>query len=92
MPEVGDRYDRVVAEESWKLHTSRNNSFIVDLFHGMFKSRLYCPRCKNVSHVLSICAINGRHLEKITLFVRVCFCIFIVNQSIKSAAKYIGNF
>ena len=49
MPEVGDRDDHVVAEESWKLHTSRNDSYIVDLFHGMFKSKLYCPECKNVS-------------------------------------------
>ncbi|XP_076812613.1 ubiquitin carboxyl-terminal hydrolase 19-like isoform X3 [Clavelina lepadiformis] len=37
--------DHLVAEESWKLHKSRNDSFIVDLFHGIFKSKLVCPEC-----------------------------------------------
>nr|CAB3267547.1 ZF(MYND)-3 zinc finger protein [Phallusia mammillata] len=47
--EDDDRPDHVVAEESWKLHKSRNDSFIVDLFHGLFKSKLDCPKCGHCS-------------------------------------------
>ena len=40
-----------VAQEAWNYHLSRNNSIIVDLFHGMYKSRLMCPNrsCQHVS-------------------------------------------
>ncbi|XP_020626847.1 ubiquitin carboxyl-terminal hydrolase 4-like [Orbicella faveolata] len=43
------RPDTVVAEESWKNHMQRNNSIIVDIFHGLFKSTLVCPDCSKVS-------------------------------------------
>ena len=42
-------YCQVVAEESWKNHMQRNNSIIVDIFHGLFKSTLVCPVCSKVS-------------------------------------------
>ena len=40
-----------VAQEAWDYHLSRNNSIIVDLFHGMYKSRLRCAdrACQHVS-------------------------------------------
>lgn len=31
-----------VAKESWDYHKKKNNSFIVDLFQGQYKSRLKC--------------------------------------------------
>uniref|UniRef100_A0A8C2XR00 ubiquitinyl hydrolase 1 n=1 Tax=Cyclopterus lumpus TaxID=8103 RepID=A0A8C2XR00_CYCLU len=34
------RLDEVVAEEAWQRHKMRNDSFIVDLFQGQFKSKL----------------------------------------------------
>uniref|UniRef100_A0A8D2ZSM7 ubiquitinyl hydrolase 1 n=1 Tax=Scophthalmus maximus TaxID=52904 RepID=A0A8D2ZSM7_SCOMX len=34
------RMDEVVAEEAWQRHKMRNDSFIVDLFQGQFKSKL----------------------------------------------------
>uniref|UniRef100_A0A667XDC3 ubiquitinyl hydrolase 1 n=1 Tax=Myripristis murdjan TaxID=586833 RepID=A0A667XDC3_9TELE len=37
------RLDEVVAEEAWQRHKMRNDSFIVDLFQGQFKSKLVCP-------------------------------------------------
>lgn len=43
------RPDEVIAEESWKTHRRRNDSFIVDLFQGQYKSKLVCPVCNKVS-------------------------------------------
>lgn len=38
-----------MAEENWKRHLSRNQSFVVDLMHGQYRSTLKCPKCSNVS-------------------------------------------
>ncbi|KAI1892889.1 hypothetical protein AGOR_G00138170 [Albula goreensis] len=43
------RQDEVVAEEAWQRHKMRNDSFIVDLFQGQYKSKLVCPICSKVS-------------------------------------------
>uniref|UniRef100_G3NJG0 ubiquitinyl hydrolase 1 n=1 Tax=Gasterosteus aculeatus aculeatus TaxID=481459 RepID=G3NJG0_GASAC len=43
------RLDEVVSEEAWQRHKMRNDSFIVDLFQGQFKSKLVCPTCSKVS-------------------------------------------
>lgn len=40
---------QVVAKEAWENHRLRNNSIIVDIFHGLFKSTLVCPKCSKVS-------------------------------------------
>ncbi|XP_075395077.1 ubiquitin carboxyl-terminal hydrolase 11 isoform X2 [Tenrec ecaudatus] len=47
--DAAGRPDLVVAEEAWYNHKRRNNSVIVDTFHGLFKSTLVCPDCGNVS-------------------------------------------
>jgi len=41
--ESGDDPDAVVAKEAWRRHKLRNDSVIVDLFFGQFKSHLTCP-------------------------------------------------
>uniref|UniRef100_A0A673HVG9 Ubiquitin carboxyl-terminal hydrolase 15 n=1 Tax=Sinocyclocheilus rhinocerous TaxID=307959 RepID=A0A673HVG9_9TELE len=43
------RPDKVVAEEAWENHIKRNDSIIVDIFHGLFKSTLVCPECSKIS-------------------------------------------
>lgn len=43
------RPDQEVAEEAWRNHQRRNDSVIVDTFHGLFKSTLVCPECHKVS-------------------------------------------
>lgn len=40
---------QVVAEEAWQNHIKRNDSTIVDIFHGLFKSTLVCPVCAKIS-------------------------------------------
>ncbi|XP_022081402.1 ubiquitin carboxyl-terminal hydrolase 19-like [Acanthaster planci] len=41
--------DEEVAETAWQAHKKRNDSFIVDLFQGQYKSKLVCPECGKVS-------------------------------------------
>lgn len=41
--------DSEVAQKSWQNHLKRNQSIIVDLFHGQFKSQITCPTCNRVS-------------------------------------------
>ncbi|KAK7102274.1 ubiquitin carboxyl-terminal hydrolase 19-like [Littorina saxatilis] len=43
------RPDHVVADEAWEVHKKRNDSYIVDLFQGQYKSKLVCPVCNKVS-------------------------------------------
>lgn len=41
--------DEVFAEESWQDHKKRNDSIIVDIFHGLLKSTLNCMICTEIS-------------------------------------------
>uniref|UniRef100_A0A8C4YRY7 Ubiquitin carboxyl-terminal hydrolase n=1 Tax=Gopherus evgoodei TaxID=1825980 RepID=A0A8C4YRY7_9SAUR len=47
--DAAGRPDEEVAEEAWRNHKRRNDSIIVDIFHGLFKSTLVCPACGKVS-------------------------------------------
>uniref|UniRef100_A0A8C6WXJ9 Ubiquitin carboxyl-terminal hydrolase 15 n=1 Tax=Neogobius melanostomus TaxID=47308 RepID=A0A8C6WXJ9_9GOBI len=49
LKDANGRPDKVVAEEAWENHIKRNDSIIVDIFHGLFKSTLVCPICSKVS-------------------------------------------
>ncbi|GLT96373.1 hypothetical protein SLE2022_139980 [Rubroshorea leprosula] len=41
--------DEEVAEEYWRNHLARNNSIIVDVCQGQYRSMLVCPDCKKLS-------------------------------------------
>ncbi|XP_055351752.1 ubiquitin carboxyl-terminal hydrolase 32-like isoform X2 [Paramacrobiotus metropolitanus] len=43
------RQDEVVAAEAWENHLRRNQSIIIDLFHGLLKSRVKCLTCTKAS-------------------------------------------
>ncbi|XP_024528221.1 ubiquitin carboxyl-terminal hydrolase 5 [Selaginella moellendorffii] len=43
------RPDEEVADEYWEAHRARNDSVIVDVFQGQYKSTLVCPVCSKVS-------------------------------------------
>ncbi|KAJ1275321.1 hypothetical protein BS78_05G127000 [Paspalum vaginatum] len=43
------RSDEEVADEYWANHIARNNSIIVDVCQGQYKSTLVCPICGKVS-------------------------------------------
>lgn len=44
-----DRPDEEVAEECWRNHKARNDSLIVDVSQGQYKSTLVCPTCGKIS-------------------------------------------
>ncbi|KAI8562828.1 hypothetical protein RHMOL_Rhmol03G0065500 [Rhododendron molle] len=41
--------DEAVADEHWQNHLARNDSIIVNLFQGQYRSTLVCPFCKKLS-------------------------------------------
>ena len=41
--------DAKVSRDSWLNHLKRNQSVIVDLMHGLYKSTVHCPDCDRVS-------------------------------------------
>uniref|UniRef100_T1IWA2 Ubiquitin carboxyl-terminal hydrolase n=1 Tax=Strigamia maritima TaxID=126957 RepID=T1IWA2_STRMM len=43
------RPDDEVSSEAWENYRQRNDSIIVDIFHGLLKSTLVCPECSKVS-------------------------------------------
>ncbi|VEU22888.1 DEKNAAC103988 [Brettanomyces naardenensis] len=40
---------RKLADQCWDAHKKRNNSIVIDLFVGQYKSTLICPECNHVS-------------------------------------------
>ncbi|KAF9311132.1 CSN-associated deubiquitinating enzyme Ubp12 [Podila horticola] len=49
VPDSNGRPDEEVAADCWNIHKARNDSIIVDLFQGQYKSTLVCPECEKVS-------------------------------------------
>lgn len=47
--ESNNSNDENIAKQSWHNHLKRNQSVLVDLLHGQFKSQITCPDCKRVS-------------------------------------------
>lgn len=48
MPDFDDMLDTDIAVRCWDYHKARNDSVIVDIFQGQFKSRLECNECGKV--------------------------------------------
>ena len=38
--------DLLAATRFWNLHVERNDSIVTDLFHGLLKSTIICPKCE----------------------------------------------
>jgi ubiquitin carboxyl-terminal hydrolase 4/11/15 len=49
--ETEGKTDKEASIEAWNKHVYRNESVILDLFHGQFKSRTSCNQCDKVSIV-----------------------------------------
>lgn len=45
------RPDAEIADEAWYKYRMRNDSVIVDLFHGQFRSKVLCPVCPSRANV-----------------------------------------
>jgi len=74
-----NKTDLQVGKESWETFLKRNQSIIVDLMYGQYKSSIECSVCKNVSknfESFSICSLpipNQKEIE-----------IFFVNESYRT--------
>ena len=44
-----DEDDEMASKRWWDFHKKREDSIIVDLFHGQFKSEIFCPHCKKIN-------------------------------------------
>lgn len=51
-----------MARTCWEQYKRRNDSVIVDLFQGQYKSTLVCPTCAKVSITVSY-RLNGESLS-----------------------------
>lgn len=66
--------DIMASDRWWCNHISRENSIIVDLFHGQYKSMIECTRCRNRSVTfepfmfLSLSIPQNQYKYKIKLF------------------------
>ncbi|XP_025106450.1 ubiquitin carboxyl-terminal hydrolase 15-like isoform X2 [Pomacea canaliculata] len=49
LKDASGRDDAVVAREAWENYKKRNDSIIVDIFHGLLKSTVQCPDCQKIS-------------------------------------------
>ncbi|XP_076452524.1 ubiquitin carboxyl-terminal hydrolase 32-like isoform X2 [Babylonia areolata] len=49
LKDSSNRPDQEVAREQWENHLLRNQSIIVDLFHGQLRSKVRCKECSTVS-------------------------------------------
>lgn len=53
-----------LAQEAWQGYKKRNDSVIVDLFQGQYKSTLVCPECQKVGVLRSFTLIWTVNLNK----------------------------
>jgi len=49
MTDSDGKPDHEVATEAWNNYKKRNDSVILDIFHGLLKSTVVCPECPKVS-------------------------------------------
>ncbi|KAJ2356222.1 hypothetical protein GGF43_002208 [Coemansia sp. RSA 2618] len=49
VPDASGRPDAVIADEQWDIYKRRNDSVVVDLFQGQYRSTLVCPQCSHLS-------------------------------------------
>lgn len=52
--ESDGRPDARVADEAWSVYKKRNDSIVVDLFQGQYRSCLVCPACQKALGTLSL--------------------------------------
>lgn len=91
------------SDEIWRIYTARNDSVITDLFAGMYKSTVHCPKCDKVSiifdpfHNLTLqIPIENIWSHKITFFPLSGQPVVIdleidKNASVKALKQYVGN-
>ncbi len=85
---------QVVAEEAWQRHKMRNDSFIVDLFQGQFKSKLVCPTCSKVTleNILFSSKYLSYNNDKLTVMVHLLILSLCSLLSFSSGVHHLWPF
>jgi hypothetical protein len=82
--------DESAAKRFWDLHLLRNDSVIVDLFHGQYRSTITCPECHRVSITYDPFTNVSLPIPELTK-VDIYFVPFInINKTLKLSI-YISN-
>ncbi|EGR29915.1 ubiquitin carboxyl-terminal hydrolase family protein, putative [Ichthyophthirius multifiliis] len=81
-------YDNIVSKKSWINHLKRNQSIIVDIMQGQFKSKVKCPECGKKSVTFDpflTCTLPIPHqqLKNIDLYY-----IFVNNRAVSCAETF----
>lgn len=75
----GDKDLVMLAKRSWEGYKKRNDSVIVDLFQGQYRSTLICPECKKVCSLLAFeLSIEDRIINRFpSLLTLICISRFL---------------
>lgn len=76
------------SERWWKNHLTRENSIIVDLFHGQFKSVIRCPDCKRLSQTYD----SFMYLQLPIPNESIKMCVKVLDFTAKKRTKSIYSF
>jgi ubiquitin C-terminal hydrolase len=74
-----NKHDNVKSQEQWIGYLRRNQSVLVDLLYGQYKSTLYCPDqdCQNVSTTFDpFLSISLPLVAKTETYETICYFIF----------------
>lgn len=65
---------QVSQNDPWRNYKSRNDSIVVDIFHGLLKSRVICPQCERLSVTFdAFCSLSLPLPMKEDRFIKVHF-------------------
>lgn len=87
------------ANESWNLYLQKNNSIIVELFAGQFKSQIICPNCKKVSVTydsytsipLPVQEIKYKNFETFLIFKEIHFLVQPIKFSYQTNKSLVSD-
>lgn len=80
--EADGRPDNLVSKLNWEAHLMRNQSKIVDLFYGQYKSTIECPKCNYISitfdpfHLISLPVPNESMISLHIYYISQNYCDF----------------
>lgn len=84
--DVNKETDEEASKRWWETHLSRENSIIVDLFHGQYKTQITCPKCKK--QVFNYDSFMYLSLPIPNVNIRLCIKLFDFNlDSVSSSNK-----
>lgn len=66
-----------LGEQFWEAYKQRNDSVVVDLFQGQYKSEIVCSQCQHVGLLLrcvTVVGAEGQLHRRLSPLIRTCTC------------------